>query len=72
MSVAKVIEITSTSEKSFEEAIQKGIDRANSTVQHIQGAWIKEFKVDIREGKIVDYRVDMKLTFILNDAQMGK
>jgi dodecin len=65
MSVAKVIEITSMSPKSFEEAIQAGIKRAATTVKDIQGAWIKEQKVIIKDGKITEYRVDMKVTFLL-------
>lgn len=67
MSVAKVTEITSTSKKSFEDAIQSGISRANKTLKNVTGAWIKSQKIDITKGKITDYRVNMKVTFILND-----
>ncbi|MCI0615071.1 dodecin family protein [bacterium] len=67
MSVAKVTEITSTSKKSFEDAINSGIKRANKTLKNVTGAWIKSQKVDITSGKITDYRVNMKVTFILND-----
>ncbi len=67
MSVAKVTEITSTSKKSFEDAINSGIARANKTLKNVTGAWIKSQKVDITKGKITDYRVNMKVTFILND-----
>jgi flavin-binding protein dodecin len=67
MSVAKVTEITATSKKSFEDAIQLGIRRANKTIKNVSGAWIKSQKIDIRNGKITDYRVNMKVTFILND-----
>lgn len=67
MSVAKVTEITSTSKKSFEDAINSGINRANKTLKNVTGAWIKSQKVDITKGKITDYRVNMKVTFILND-----
>ncbi|HEY7159786.1 MAG TPA: dodecin family protein [Acidobacteriota bacterium] len=67
MPVAKVTEITSTSKKSFEDAIQSGITRANKTLKNVKGAWIKSQKIDISNGKITDYRVDMKITFILND-----
>jgi flavin-binding protein dodecin len=66
MSVAKVTEITSTSKKSFEDAIQSGIRRANKTLKNVTGAWIKSQKIDITNGKITDYRVNMKVTFILN------
>lgn len=67
MSVAKVTEITSTSKKSFEDAINSGIKRANKTLKNVTGAWIKSQKIDITNGKITDYRVNMKVTFILND-----
>ncbi len=68
MSVAKVIEITSTSPGSFEDAIRKGIARAQKTVDGIQGAWISEQKVELSEdGTIKHFRVDMKLTFILDE-----
>ena len=65
MSVAKVIEITAMSPKSFEDAMQAGIKRAATTVKDIQGAWVKGQKVIIKDGKITEYRVDMKVTFLL-------
>ena len=65
MSVAKVTEISSSSPTSFEDAIAKGIDRANKTLDKVKGAWVNEFKVDVDDGKIVGYRVNMKVTFIL-------
>jgi dodecin len=65
MSVAKVTEITSASTKSFEDAITNGIKRANDTIDKIQGAWIKEQKVVCSDGKITEYRVTMKVTFVL-------
>jgi flavin-binding protein dodecin len=65
MSVAKVIEITSTSTKSFEDAIASGIARADKTLNNIEGAWIKEQKVMVTNGKIKGYRVNMLVTFIL-------
>jgi flavin-binding protein dodecin len=67
MSVAKITELSATSKKSFEDAIQKGIARANKSLRNVTGAWIKEQKLDISKGKITDYRVDMKVTFILDD-----
>ena len=67
MSVAKVTEITSTSSKSFEEAITAGIARATKTLKNVKGAWIQGQKVDIENGKIKNYRVDMKVTFVLED-----
>lgn len=67
MSVARVTEITSSSTKSFEDATKTGIERANKTLQNVKGAWIKEQKVIINDGKIVEYRVTMKVTFVLKD-----
>jgi dodecin len=66
MSVAKVIELTSTSQKSFEDAIQKGIARADKTLKNVEGAWIKEQKVMVKDGKIGGYRVNMMVTFVLD------
>lgn len=67
MSVAKVTELTSSSKKSFDDAIENGINRANKTLDGITGAWIQEMKVDVEDGKISSYRVNMKLTFVLKD-----
>ena len=67
MSVAKVTEITSTSNTSFEDAINKGIARANKTLRNLKGAWIQSMKIDIEDGDITAYRVDMKITFVLAD-----
>ncbi|MFO8003876.1 dodecin family protein [Thioalkalivibrio sp.] len=66
MAVAKVSEISAESNVSFEDAIQQGIDRASQTVRGIQGAWIKEQKVTVENGKVTAYRVDMKVTFVLD------
>lgn len=65
MSVAKVIEISAGSPESFEDAVKQGIARASGTVEDIRGAWIKEQQVRVENGKIVEFRVDMKITFIL-------
>ena len=67
MSVARVTEINATSEKSFEDAIQQGITRASKTLRNVKGAWIKEQQIDIENGKIAGYRVNMLITFILDD-----
>ena len=69
MSVAKNIEITSTSTQSFEDAIQSGIKRASQSVKNIQGAWIKEQKVKIENNRTTEYQVAMILTFVLNDSE---
>ena len=68
MSVAKVLEISSSSNKSFEDAIQTGISRVNTSVDQVQGAWIQEQKVVVEAGKITEYRVNMKVTFIVLDV----
>jgi flavin-binding protein dodecin len=65
MSVAKVTEISSASKTSFEDAIQKGIERADKTLDKVKGAWINEMKVDVEDGKVTAYRVNMKVTFVL-------
>jgi hypothetical protein len=67
MSVAKITEISALSAKSFEDAIAKGIARADKTLDNITGAWVNEMKVDIAKGKITAYRVNMKVTFVLKD-----
>jgi flavin-binding protein dodecin len=67
MSVAKVSEISATSTKSFEDAIQQGIARASKTLRHVQGAWVKEHQVKCNEGRIVEYQVNMMVTFVLDD-----
>jgi flavin-binding protein dodecin len=68
VSVAKVIEITSTSPGSFEDAIRKGLAKAQKTIDGVRGAWISEQKVELAEdGSIEHFRVDMKLTFLLDD-----
>lgn len=67
MSVAKVTEITASSPKSFEDAIQEGISRASKTIQNVQSAWIQDHEVVIKDGRITEHKVRMKITFILND-----
>lgn len=65
MSVAKVTEISSSSKISFEDAIQKGVERADKTLDKVKGAWINEMKVEVEDGKVSAYRVNMKVTFVL-------
>lgn len=67
MSVARVTEITASSKKSFQDAIEKGISRATETLKNVEGAWIQDQKIVVEDGKIVAYRVNMKVTFILVD-----
>jgi dodecin len=67
MSVAKVSEISATSTKSFEDAIQQGITRASKTLRNVRSAWVKEHQVRCDNGKIVEYQVNMMVTFVLDD-----
>ncbi len=66
MSVARVTELTAASSKSIEDAIENGIKRANKTLDNIEGAWVQEIKVTCKDGKIDEYRVNMKVTFVLH------
>jgi len=67
MSIAKTSEISASSGKSFEDAVRKGIKRFGKTVSQVEGAWIKEQKVIVKDGEVSEYRVTMKVTFVLND-----
>ena len=66
MSVAKVIEITSDSPESFEDAVRQGIVKAGETVRNMKAAWVKEQQVVIEDGKVTAFRVDLKITFVLD------
>ncbi|MHB1215944.1 MAG: dodecin family protein [Thiobacillus sp.] len=66
MSIAKIIEITAESTDSFEDAIRQGIETTAKTVRNIQGAWVKEQSVVVDAGKITKFRVDLKITFIVD------
>jgi|GEM_PF-379056 len=67
MSVAKVTELSATSTKSFEDALQQGLVRAHKTLRHIRSAWIKEQHVSVKDGAVAEYRVNMMVTFVLDD-----
>lgn len=67
MSVAKITEITSSSTKSFDDAVENGIKRANKTLKHIKSAWVADHQVKVDDGSISEYIVRMKVTFVLND-----
>lgn len=67
MAIAKVSEIIASSDRSFEDAIQLGIARANQTLKNVKGAWVAEQKVIVEKGKITEYRVAMRVTFIIED-----
>ena len=67
MSVAKVTEIISTSSKSFDDALDQGVKRACKTLKNVRGVWIKDQQISLEKGKIIEYRVSLKVTFVLND-----
>ncbi len=67
MSIARVTEITSSSSKSFDDAIREGLARANKTLQNVTGAWIRDHEVVAKNGKVTEYRVRMKITFVLKN-----
>ncbi len=66
MSVAKVTEVIASSKKGFDDAVAKGVKRANKTLKNVTGAWVQDQKVVVENGEIVEYRVSMKITFVLN------
>ena len=67
MSIARVTEVTSSSTKSLEDAIEIGVNRAVRTLQNVEGVWIKEQKIVIEDGRVASYRVNMQVTFTLTD-----
>jgi flavin-binding protein dodecin len=67
MSIARTSEITASSKKSFEDAIESGIKRFSKTIKNVEGAWLKEQKVVVDDGEVSEYRVTLKVTFVLDD-----
>jgi hypothetical protein len=67
MSIAKVSEITATSNKSFEDAIVSGIARANKTLRNVRSAWVKEQKIRVKDGTITEFQVNLMVTFVVDD-----
>lgn len=67
MSVARVVEISATSDISFEDAVEQGIARAADTLRNVTGAWVKEQRVMVGDGEITSYQVNLKVTFVLED-----
>lgn len=65
MSVVKIVEVTASSPDSFEEAVRSGIEKAGESLRHIKGAWVSEQKVDVEDGKITEYRVTMRISFLI-------
>lgn len=68
MSVASVTEISAASPEGFEVAIREGIERANETLRNIEGCWVKDMNVLIEDGNIVAYKVNLGITFVLEDT----
>jgi flavin-binding protein dodecin len=66
MAVAKVVELCAASPVSIEDAVTKGIARASDTLERIEGAWVQDIKVEVDNGKVVEWRVNLKVTFVLN------
>ncbi len=71
MGIARVTEISSTSSTNFEDAIQQGLARATQTLRHVGSAWIKEQSIELDNGKIASYQVNMMITFVLDDSTTG-
>ncbi len=67
MSIARTSEITASSKKGFEDAIENGIKRFSKTIKNVEGAWVKEQKVVVNDGEVSEYRVTLKVTFVLDD-----
>lgn len=67
MPVARVTEISATSPDSFEDAVRVGVERATRTLRNVEGAWVKEQEIRMRDGQITDYKVNLKVTFVLDD-----
>ena len=67
ISGARATEIMSPSPTSFDDATEKGIARATETLKNVQGAWVKDMKVEVKDGKISEYRVGLMVTFVLAD-----
>ncbi len=67
MAVARVTELSSTSPESFDDAIRQGVARATRTLRNVTSAWVKEQRVEIQDNQIVEYQVNMLVTFVLDD-----
>ena len=67
MSVAKVIELSSSSKKSIEDAVEEGVKRANDTIDNIEGVWVKDIQGVVKDGKVTEWRTNLKVTFLLKE-----
>ena len=68
MSIARVVELSATSNKSFEDAINQGVARATKTLRNVRSAWIKEQEVQIQDGRASEYKVNLQVTFVLDET----
>jgi len=71
MSIARITEISSTSKKSFEDAIQSGVARATKTIRNVRSAWVKEQQIRIENNSIVEYQVNLMITFVLDEGNQA-
>jgi flavin-binding protein dodecin len=69
MSVARVIELSATSEQNFEDAINEGLQRATSTLRNVRSAWVKDMNVEIQDNQVTVYRVNLAITFVLEEGE---
>lgn len=67
MTIARITEISASSKKSFEDAVEKGVKRASKTLKNVTGAWVKDQEVGIEDGKVTEFRVKLKITFVLEE-----
>ena len=68
MAIARVVEVTATSPSSFEDAIQQGLERVHRTLRNVKSAWIKDQSINLEDGRIAEYQVNMLVTFVLDDS----
>jgi hypothetical protein len=68
MAVGRIIEISAMSNESFDDAVRQGIARANKTLRNITGAWVKDMRVEVKDGNVTGYQVNMQLTFLMEDT----
>lgn len=67
MTVARITEISASSTDSFEDAVRAGVSRASKTLKNVTGAWVKDQEVGIKDGEVTDFRVKLKITFVLEE-----
>jgi flavin-binding protein dodecin len=67
MTIARVTEVTSSSKNSFEDAVRNGVERASKTLKNVSSAWVKDQDVSVKNGKVTEYRVKLKITFVLEE-----